>query len=447
MIGKYKNLLSPGEFNPPNSGISIGVLSISIALPVLLSMIVYSPAVSLITLAVVISVVGLIFFFDVRNFSIYIFPLIFLYTDHRLIFGLVVLFTVSFMAERLQSGILTFNIAYPVVLSLLVLAGLIGIARAYEAAEAQYLFRVNLAFPILIFLIIYNLAPSNRTIEKTMRVIISIAGLVGWISLARYFVVGYTRVIVGWVSFNPAGCFFGMVLPFAIMCILYEKNYGRKIGYWIVLLGIFAGIFVTQSRAAYLTSLITMGFFAWKDRQVFKVMMPVFIAGLLILPSLILYRLLMTFGVGAAPDWSSVGRVQIWLNSLELLRQYWLMGMGIDSYRFVYPTNFPSSIVRAEHPHNVYLRWWFEYGLMGISAYAYIMAASFGRAFMRVRVMKKETWNKDDRLLLSLNIGFLASLVASMVDSPFHHPQVAIVFWMFMAYQIILVRRSKNPNV
>jgi len=154
----------------------------------------------------------------------------------------------------------------------------------------------------------------------------------------------------------------------------------------------------------------------------------------------------MTFGMGSTPDWSSVGRVQIWLNSFELLREYWFLGMGIDSFRDIYPINFPNSIVRANHPHNIYLRWWFEYGLIGISAYLYIIAASFGKAFKRVREMKRENWNSSDRLLLSLHIGFIASLAASMVDSPFHHPQVIILFWMFLVYQNLLVRRSGEAN-
>ncbi len=446
MINKYKILLSPGKYSPPNSFISIGLLAVCVALPVLLATYVYSPTVALITIGVVISLVGLIFFFDVRNFAIYIFPLIFFNTDHRLIFALVLLFFISFLAGRLQAGKLSISIVYPIVIGLIVLSGLWGVTNAYEVSEAQYLFRFILLFPILVFVILFNLEPSNRSIEKTMRVICTFAALIGWASLIRYLIIGYTRVILGWVNFNPAGCFFGMILPFAIMSVLYEKNVGKKVRNWIILLGIFAGIFVTQSRAAYLTSFITMGIFAWKDRQVFKVMMPVFIAGALILPSLILYRLMMTFGMTSTPDWSSVGRVQIWLNSFELLPRYWLFGMGIDSYRYIYPINFPGSIVRAEHAHNVYLRWWFEYGLIGISAYFYLIIAVFIRAFKRVVEMRKENWNADDRLLLSLNIGFIASLAASMVDSPFHHPQVIILFWMFLAYQILLVRRSGKAN-
>lgn len=444
MINTYKKLLAPRGTAPPSSAISAGLLSVSVAAPVLLAMIVYNPAISLITLSVLLSIVGLSFFFDVKNFAIYVFPLIFLYANHDLIFVIVVLFAVSFLAGRLQAGVLTINIAFPVVLGLLVIAGLIGVTRANEVLQAQYLLRFNLILPLLVFVIFYNLEPSNKSIADCMRMICVIGALIGWISLGRYFVVGYTRVIVGWASFNPAGCFFGMILPFAIMSVLYEKNKGQRLGYWFLLLGIFAGIFVTQSRATYLTSLITMGFFAWKDRRVFKVMLPVFIAGIIILPSLILYRIMMMFGMGAAPDWSSIGRVQIWMNSFELLRQYWLMGMGIDSFRYIYPTNYPISIVRAEHPHNVFLRWWFEYGLIGISAYLYIIASTFRKALKCVKVMKKDKWNEDDRLLLSLSTGFLASLIASMVDSPFHHPQVIILFWMFIAYQLILIRRRKE---
>jgi len=441
VIERYRQLWAPDSETLPGALLVWGLLAASIIIPLLLGILVYDPIISLIGLGIIVLFIGIILFFNVTHFAIFVFPLIFIITYHHVILGISILFAISFLAGRLQAGHISIQLAYPIMILVLILSGTIGLTRAYDQDMGRYLFQYNLLLPILVFLVYYNLKPSNKSIVVNLTVICIFAAIIGWISIGRYLSSGWTRAIIGWRT-NPAACFFGMILPFALLSLLYAENNLKKILWWVTLLGIFAGIFVTQSRGIYLTTLLTLLYIYWKDPRVLKVIMPIVVLALFIVPTLILYRLAILFGVGQEVDWSSVGRIQIWVNSIILLPKYYLLGMGIDSFRYVYPINFPMAIVRAEHPHNIYLRWLFEYGMAGVFAYIYILWGVLRRTIKRIILIEKGNWTEDDRLLFGINAGFITSLLFSFVDSPFHHPQVVILLWMYIAFQLILVGRA-----
>lgn len=409
-------------------------------------MLLYYPMATVIGFGIIIFVIWISLLFNVTYYAIFILSTIFLYANQRFILIVCGLFMISFFTGRLQANKITLSIPYPVLFALLLGSGVLGVYKSWDLDMGRYIFQFTLLLPIVIFMIYFNLKPSTKDIKKQLAVICLYAAAIGYISLIRYFLIGWTRLIVGFNTSNPAACFFGMILPFAIVSLIDSKENWEKILYWIVILGIAAGIFVTQSRAVYFTSIISIFYIAWKDRRVLKVMAPVIILGILVVPTLVTYRLLLMFGIGGDTDWSSVGRVQIWINTLFLIPEYFMWGMGIDSFRIIYPLNFPLSIIRAEHPHNVYLRWLFEFGIIGVSAYLLIIVSVFKSAFREIKKIKRDNWSQENRLLMGLNAGFLSALLAATVDSPFHHPQVAIFFWMVIAFQIIIVGRINRVN-
>lgn len=352
------------------------------------------------------------------------------------------------MAGRLLAGKINIDFPNPVVLFILFVAAINGAIRGLNHSNSYYMFKMLILLPMVLFIIYYNLKPSNKIIEKNLFLISIYASITGWVSFVNYFLLGQdTRNIIGWYSQNPAACFFGMIMPFALVSVLQEKNKIRKIFLWGILVGIWTGIFVTQSRAIYITTLFTLGYIALKDKRALGVVMPILIAAIVILPSMILYRIMMMFGAGSETDWSSVGRVQIWLNSILLIPDYFWFGMGIDSFRTLYSARFPLIFIRAVHPHNVYLRWLFEFGIFGMVAYIYILIKPLFTSFKRVRKIDNKVWSTQEKLFVSLNAGMITALVASMFDSPFHQPQLSILLWMYVAFLTLLNSRDDSAIV
>jgi len=444
MIKYYSRLLSPSNESKFSISITVTIFVVAILLPLSVSLTVNTPIIGLIIFGLIAFLICISLFFNVFNFAIFVYPLIFFITNHILILILSILLIVAFIAGRLLAGKINLDFPHPILLAILFLAGINGAYRGVDQFASFYMFGYLLILPIVIFIIYFNIKPSYVQIERNLILISIFAAITGWVSFVNYFIVGGTRDIIGWYSENPAACFFGMIMPFALVSVLQEQQRIKRLLLWIVLIGIWTGIFVTQSRAIYITSIFTLGYIATKDKRALGVILPIFIAAIIILPTLILYRITLMFGAGAHPDWSSVGRVQIWLNSILLIPEFFWFGMGIDSFRSIYTARFPQVFIKAVHPHNVYLRWLFEYGIFGFIAYVALILKPLLISFKRVKKIENKKWGAKERLYVSLNAGMITALVASIFDSPFHQPQVSVLLWMYLAFLLVMNGRSSS---
>lgn len=444
MIGLYRRAWSVEGTEPPSKLLLWLVLAISIGLPLAIGTAMDYPVVGIVAIGVVGCAVGITLFFNVSQFAVFLFPLCYLAAIHRVLLVLAILLFVSFLAERIRSGDLSLRVAHPIALSILLLSGLNGIARAYDIDQGRYYFQYTLVIPVVIFFIYYNLNLSNNQIRNNLFVICLIAALIGWISLGMYAQSGIPRNIAGWPSQNMAATFFGMLLPYAVLTVIDAQDLERRLLWLFIFGGIMSGIFVTQTRAILISGFFSLLYIGWKDRRALKIMMPAILIALVAMPTLILFRLAMMFGKGVHPDWSSVGRIQIWLNSINLIPDYFLLGMGLDSFRFLYPVFYPGGFIRAEHPHNNYLRWLFELGIIGLSTYVFVTISILRRSLRPVRRISGDKWKTEERLLLGINAGIIGTLLAALVDTPLASPVVAVLFWTFLAFQMILIKRLSS---
>ncbi len=441
MIGLYRHIWTVEGTDPPTKLTVWFTLSVSITFPLALGIALDYPVVGIVALSVVGCAIGITMFFNVSQFAVLIFPLCYVSANHHLLLVLTILIIVSYMAERIRSSDLSLKIAYPVALIILVLSGLNGVARAFDIDLGRYAFQYNLVTPILIFFIYYNLDLSSDLIKRNLFVICLIAAFIGWISLGMYIQTGLPRQIAGWPSQNLAAAFFGMLLPYAVLSVIDAPDSERRMLWIFIFVGIISGIFVTQTRAILISTFVSMLYIGWKDRRVLRIMMPAILIALVAMPTLIFVRMAMMFGKGVHPDWSSVGRVQIWMNSIKIIPDYFFFGMGMYSFLFIYPALFPGSFIRALHPHNNYLRWLFELGIIGMTSYLYIIVSTLKKSLRPVRRISKDEWMPEERLLVAINAGVIGALLAALVDMPLSSPHVATMFWTFMAFQMILTKR------
>ena len=439
LIGSYKKLWSPERTASIPTSAIIALFLISVAIPILISLYPVNAMLGMIGIGVMGFIAVMILFFDVYKFALFAFPFMFLVPYHNVTLGMSILLTVSYVSASLQSGRMSISIPHLLPLAIYLLAGFNGMTRAVDQSMGMYLFRFNVLIPAVMFVVFYNLKPSVKEIKTFLAVVMALTSLVGWLSFARYFVVGWTREIIGWSS-NPAAFFLGMLVPVALFSLLDAHRSLEKVFWWIVIMGIFAGIFVTQSRAIYLSVFIGVAFLSFKDRRVFRVVAPIILGIFLIAPVLLIYRMAMMFGVSEEVDWSSVGRVQIWLNSITLIPKYFLTGMGIDSFRHIYPANFPMGFISAEHPHNFYLKMLFEYGIFGLVSFLWLVAGILKPALMRIFSRKRDISDEKDRMIIALTTGVTTALIASMVDAPFHHSRLVILLWIILAFIAVLTR-------
>lgn len=118
-------------------------------------------------------------------------------------------------------------------------------------------------------------------------------------------------------------------------------------------------------------------------------------------------------------------RVQVWSDSVELVRQYPLLGAGGGAFAASYPlVRSPQIRHFFAHTHNDLLQWLVEGGLLGLLLLCLVaipLAARIGR------VLRGEC----GLCAIGFAIGLLAMLAHSLVDFPFHIPSNAAIAAVF----------------
>jgi O-antigen ligase len=443
MLAAYMRLWRWSGSLPPSRLILPLLLGLSIVLPITLSMVFYQPLLTLAALAVIGGLVGTALFYDVRRFLFLLFPFVFLTGLANVGLALALLILVSFLAGMIRADRMWVEISYPVMFLVLGVSLFMGWSQANDKSLARYLIQHSYLVPILIFIVINNLNPDVKLIRANLFVVSVIGAIIGLGTLAMYLRTGVPRIIFQWDSQNLGAAFLGLTLPFPVLALLEAKQAIQR-SFWVaIILAIGAGIAVSQTRAILLGSLLAIIYIGWRDRRALKIMLPILLVAAVMAPALIFSRLLMLIGRGPNADWSTVGRIQVWLNSLQLLPHYFLRGMGISNFHGIYMASFPYSFLPAQHPHNLILHYIFEIGVFGMIAYMTIIISCLARGHRAVRLSPVGEEEDATRVLIALNAGVMMLLIAGMADAYLRDPRVSILFWSYLAFQLVLVRQIK----
>lgn len=446
LLSSYKRLLTAEQDSRLPLIAILLLMAISIGVPVATGLYSYNSLISFVAISLVALILCLVLFFDLKNFALFVMPLVFLFRNQNPLLVITALLFLSFLAWRLLSGRISFQFPYPTLTVLIILTGFNGVLRAVDPDAGRYYYIYTVLVPLFAFLVFYNLRPSTSEIRSNLTIISIIAAIIGWVSFIKYIHTGIPRVIVTWglAQQNLGAAFLSMLFPLALISII--DSFGKKsFWFWIwVFFGLLGGIFASQTRAIMFSILFTMIYIGWYDRRALKIMIPIIIAALIVLPTLLIYRMAMLFGIGAEIDWSSIGRIQIWLNSLSLIPQYFWFGMGTDSFLILYPLKFPLAFINASHVHNIYFRWLFDYGVFVMIGFILIIISCWRRGHRAISVIKPSEWNSDTRTLFAINAGILGILLAGFVDAFLTDNRIVLLFWIMLAYQLILSKRVAN---
>ncbi|MFH0766004.1 MAG: O-antigen ligase family protein [Calditrichota bacterium] len=424
------------------SSATIGLLlGISLALPLLIGLAVDNVWPLIITVACGVGIIAVILLLEVELFFTLLFPVAFIIASHHLLLLFLALLILSLIINRLSAYNLSVLVPFPLILLLLVISSVIGFMHAFNPVSGAYCLRYLYLYPIVAFIVVYNISPSTRHVGWNLMIFSVIASLIGFSGIVYYLRTGLERQIPGWHSQNLVANFFGIMLPFTLLQLIDSDRWWKR-GVWaFIFTGILAGIFVTQTRAVILSSMVAVLYLAWHDRRVLKIFTPALVVGIVVAPALILTRIQMFLGKGSIPDWSTIGRIEVWTNSWNLIKTSYINGLGLDSFRYIYPIKYPNAFLPAEHPHNSIWKWWFDIGIYGLFAYCLVIVNCWRRSGIKLSAPKSREWNAESRLLLAINAGIISVLIAATMDVPLHNPHVVTLFWIFLAYQLLLGTR------
>lgn len=186
-----------------------------------------------------------------------------------------------------------------------------------------------------------------------------------------------------------------LIALFFPLCLVRALLPGQKKRRYILsaaaLLVIFAALLLTYARTGWLAlgAALVLLFVFWKPKWVW-VLIPLAALMVLIAPASIRERLLSVF---TFTNDSSSGRFVLWGECLRMLRDHWLLGVGLgpENFTAVYDAYATGLLFFAiPHANMTYLDIFLSLGIVGFAGFALFFFGIFVRAGKALRTLPKE---------------------------------------------------------
>ncbi|MBC5805173.1 MAG: hypothetical protein DLM53_01900 [Candidatus Eremiobacter antarcticus] len=184
---------------------------------------------------------------------------------------------------------------------------------------------------------------------------------------------------------------------------------------WLRALGLVAatigilGLLLSVSRAAIVSLICAMYLFM---RRLGRTA----ILGYAALAAVSLALMLLAFRDVAHDPSENASRLAVWAAALRLVERFALTGVGPLNFHVAYPAlKLPQTLVDEVHAHSVPLQLLIENGILGLSAFVWLVLEA-ARAVVR-RARTKPTWTGEQSLLFAaVTAGFAASGLQNLID-------------------------------
>ena len=222
-----------------------------------------------------------------------------------------------------------------------------------------------------------------------------------------------TRAYATFSNPNVLGEYLILVGSLAAGMIWKMKNWCGRLYYTGCFGVICLGLVATGSRGAMLGLMFSAGTFRAAFRKAGRFplgwycfsLMPVYSAGRSVGENC---KSLVTMS-----DSSSLYRVSIYTAALDIIRHYWVTGIGIGAFNQIYPL-FSFEAANAYHAHNLFLQEFIELGIVGFAVLVLLLLFFFQRLYSGMRTAPK----RFRFLLGAIFGGFGRAFIAGADRSP-----------------------------
>lgn len=367
----------------------------------------------------------------------------------NLILGTVGLFVVGHWA----SGRRLLRSPYDLPIVLLLVAGALAVLVPPDHRAALGIYRAYLIEPIAAYYVAVGLLRSSRHF-RWMALALALAGTVfAVLRLATVAVLAgggpdiTAMAPTGYLNANAIAMFMEPLAAVGLGFVLFGATRRERLmaGIWLAVL--LAALVLTFSRGAYL-ALIALALVAiLSARQKLVLLVATVTVGLLVLWRVpkVSQRISIVFSVHDSTNALTARRL-IWQPALSMLRDHPLLGAGLSGYKAaVLRYALPGTDTVTMYPHNLWLTFWSELGLLGLLAFSWIYFALLWRGWRALAVAGCQR-----AVLWGATVGILLMGVHGLIDQPYWRNDLSLEFWLLAAVQtaaIVALRgeRSVSP--
>lgn len=226
--------------------------------------------------------------------------------------------------------------------------------------------------------------------------------------------------------------------------IFNAQNKTLKSLWWAVLILAAPPFIFTFSYSAFLgvfIALIFSAFFYAKKKM--KIILPIFIfiIGTILFISQVSSEKMQNILI---PDGRSsfVSREMVWSSAAEILKDNYIFGIGpgmFQKYYLDYQSKFDTQYLEwaIPYPHNVFLAFWVQNGLIGFLGFLIILFWIWKRIWKRSDL----SLERSDLFALVLSF-FIYFLIHGMLDTPYWKNDLALTFFFFLGVGVLTWRQG-----
>ena len=335
----------------------------------------------------------------------------------------------------------------------LLLAGLVSIAVSTDHLGALGFYRAYFIEPVVIFYIALDLMRKPEDVRTVLfgfaigTTIFAILNLGAWMIA----LINHKDIDLGnapealYTSPNSVAVYLEPAVAVAAGFALYSDDRRDRTVALICLPFLLVSLIATLSRAGLLTLAVLglVAVFTMPQRRVKLALLGGLVVagiGLLQIP-FIINRLYKQFDP-SYPYNTFEGRLQIWHDTLLMLKDHPIFGAGLRAYSTVM-TNYATPGHKPElYPHNLFLAMWAELGIVGLVSFAVLLVMLLWRGW--------SGWTRADGLarplLWGTSASFIAITVHGMFDTPYFNNDISLEFWVLAAFEIAALIFLMRPS-
>jgi len=136
---------------------------------------------------------------------------------------------------------------------------------------------------------------------------------------------------------------------------------------------------------------------------------------------------------------SFAARTEVWQVSWYLIKQHPILGIGLGTFPKIYnqiipQIHFPPINWLQMHPHNIFLAFWLNLGLLGLISFIWILYLFFKNLIFHTSYF------------IILMSPMLAILVHGLIDTTYWKNDLSAIFWVAVALSFAVSRFEKHHS-
>ena len=221
------------------------------------------------------------------------------------------------------------------------------------------------------------------------------------------------------------------IFPVGVYVMLGRLNIIKRIGLSVVFICLAYFLALTKVRGAWLGVFAGIGCMLFtKFRKWIAIAILIFVATIFVVNRPVLKEIISPTSVS--------DRGVMWKNGYEIFKQHPVIGNGLNTF-FVHYAKVREDRDKGKgsYAHNCYLQMAAEIGLVGLSAFLLFAFAVVISGFMALKKIKDPFYYA---LILGANLGLIAFLVHSAVDTNLYSLNLAALFWVTAGILVSAIR-------